>query len=710
MYRTLQMTTVYELTRLHITGPIKPDTPACVILEVAHSLWLDLNWKEIGDLMYIERVVRSIAEYKQPIPSIKEDPPASVSDGATQVSGFKEADVRLLVAFVNPNLDFTWKIKPLLQAFRHLCLFYKVSTPPLPEGEFTVGQKTMSTPLAYNACMLYRLCSYHGIRTTRLTTIEQMAQAARGLTQDPDLLRQQLTVTIRNLPRVALLNLLASPELRVAPSPNLRRPATTPLVCAPALPLPREEHFVEPWGSDKSPERCERSERKLALPSINQDFLTIKALTTAYSHLTDSKHILPRIQPQTQEEAIMLAAVVYGINLTECSNPYEEFAAMKAANLGGASANQYIPTFDEGFQQRYLRNPAWFDVRRTWSARLPGIYTAVHLRDFAQAEGYAPTEFNMRSPEEMMAMSRVLPTFYLGQHPDCDLQHTAIGMVNVTTVHPQLLLTYGISDGGPYTLYTVAELADCFAATRNYSNPEKATELIPTIAIAKLRNIAIHFSGRTRVSARSEVKRGRGETPPVPTEVEVNYLHLLTVMDEVDLYSKANSLVARQLTKHYTEGDEKTRAAIGDVLTSLLHMAYYMRGWKATPDNYDIPISRNKTTFPSAAQGQVYLNAEKAIKDFEASVDQLKPELRTFIRTLPLMNIALESDRVTFQASTSRDQGRTIFERVAIVKAGTSDYSCIRMSSGRFAASACYYMIACKMAPPFNPKLLADVS
>ncbi|CAH6418519.1 Hypothetical protein POVN_LOCUS236 [uncultured virus] len=687
------MTTTFELHRINICGPIKDDTPACVIFEVAHCLRLQIDWDKINVPQYVDNVLRSISGIK--VNTVTEN-----AYKAPAEHGFP-LDPELLsfmASFVNPNDRVNWKHKPLIRAFRHLCRFYKVTTPPQLESKFVIGDKTMDQPEAYNACMLYRLCTYHGIRTWRQMTIEQMGHAMRDYYQDPAPLRERLIAAIGSLPHAKLINLSMSPDLRVAPSPSIRHPhARDQPITVESLPLPSIATETESGE--------EKKVKKSTFPNINPENTSTKALVDAYTRVVDLKHILSRVQPISQDEAIMMGAVVCGVNLTECSNPYEEYMALKDASLNGTDENRYIPTYDEVFQKRYLRNVAWFDVRQTWCPRLSSIYTPDQLTQFALAEGYTQTEVKGQDIVQLLAMARVMPTFYLGRHPDCTQDDTNVGGIEVCTINPQLLITYGIADGGPYALYTIGELCDCWLNTRSYSNPQNVRELISKTALEKLRNIA-----RERVRPKEGQPPRMGRTSIVMlNEVEAGYRRLLDVMEEVDSYAIATSEKAKQLNRYYAHGDEKQKDAIVLCLTNLLHMAYYMRGWKVN-GNDEIPIGRDKTQFPNELQGQVDMLSTESIMKFEKDINRLPFEVRQFFRTLPLMKIATQGTEIKFEAAAGADEGKTVIDRIAIVKAGTSVFSCIRMSSNWFAASAYYYMVAIGLPAPFLPRQLASIT
>jgi len=680
--------TFYELHRKHITGPIREDTPGCVILEIGQSLRIQVDWNQVGVGSHINAVINSISTIREESVKEAEYPPHD--------HGFSEDKLGHIAQFVNGNHDIVWRYKTLIVAFRHLCKYYKTAVPQLPDVPFIIGQKTMSTPLAYDACMLYRICVYHGVKTTRMTTVEQMGQAVKGLHQTCDSLHLQIMTTLKTLSKVALINLIMSTEMRVAPSPNIKHvKAQDVALLVETLPLPSD---------------CKSETR--VMPSAGE--LNQNQMTLAYKRLTNVQHILPRIDPMSQEEAVMMAAIVYGINLVECPNPYNEFMVMKRDSLSGTADNLYVPV-DKIFHERYMTNRDWFNVRKTWTPHIPNIYTGEQLHKFAFAEGYTTDEVGTRTAGELLHLARITPTFYLGRHPDCKAKRTTVDQDDVLNVRPELLITYGIADPGdaklrdkhPFYLYKISELSDCFQNSKDYTDPARPSEQLSVVAITKLKNISREKLCQLKKTPQPAIKRysavSRQSSPE--TEIETEYKRLIEVMNQVEKLNVANSRQALQLGQFYKRGDEKTKASISDCLTGLLHMSYYMRGWKINGKK-NLPIHKDDTTFPSDQQGQVDLNVTNEIKNFDRCVGDLADDIKVLFRRLPLIGAKSRASEVVFSPSISNDQGITIIDRLNIVKTGTSTYSCIRMSSNWLCASAYYYMLACGMAPPFDIKIL----
>jgi hypothetical protein len=686
----------YELDRCKITGKIKDTTPICVIQEIAKSLAVDIDHNECKKPTYINKLIKYILtvginvitenEYEFP-----------------NTHGFETTHHKMLASFVSGE---KWRLSPLITAFRHLLEYYDTLIPPLPEGNFTIGPKSITNPLSYDACMLYRICEYYNIPTIRETTIEDMSQSVKLLSKDPESVREDLIKTINNMSLGSLIGIYMSNAMKLNKI-NINK------------------------TSKKTANYITNNiiENKISFPNINYDNLEIKDLEKAHSNVTIYENILPRVQPQSQEEAIMMAAIVFGINLTECINPYEEYMLFKS--LG----NRYIPGYDEKFKKRFLTNPEWFNIRRVWTPKIPKMYTNEHLFIFAQAEGYIPPSFDNNTAEQAMHLSRCTPTFYLGRHPDAVKLFTPIELESVYAVNPKLLITYGIVSSSEFVIYKVSELTSCFLEYKVYCNPENLSEQISKVAIRKLKNIineqlgiiidnpvipAINknninrrgFEGAINDMINTNVNKSviNQLKPKLITEVQVLYKQLLDSMDMVELYSKIKSINSDKMVLLYRKSDENIKENIKQCFIDLLHIGYYMRGWKVGNNNAD-PIRSEQTGSDDDMATLIELNVTKAIAEFENNCNKLPEDIRKCFETLPLIKVNKRDNEVEFIMSNDKNKGLTVMDRIKIVKTNRADdvNACIRISSNYMCGSAYYYMGCIGLPPPFDIKEIMDV-
>lgn len=674
-----------ELNRLRVTGPLTLTTPTCVIAEVATTLRIGIDVGKLDSTDYVDKVIKAITSTVA-IPRIKY--PQKDRDDL----GYSQAEWRMIVGFINADQSVQWKISSLKRAYLHLMRYYNVKEPPLPEEgkDFAIGQQTQDQPETYNACILYRICHYYGIRMTRSTDIRYMGQAVSYLYSESTQLKELLSSQIENLSRSSIINLLMSSDARIAPSPNLKVKAGPMKVVLTTLP---------------------------SLPSWDPDRIDSKLVATKYTALTSLSDLLPRVLPASHEEAIILGAIVYSINLSECINPHAEYLHLRKITGEGVLVNRYVPISDSRFRQRYQVNPKWFDIRVTWTPRIRPIYSEEDLRKFALAEGYSTSEVSSRKALRCLEEARASSTFYVGYHPslvDIDgkggstqrVTHTAIQLTEIKDLPSELILTYGnLSQPDSLTVYSIPELKEWFTRSRNYTDPKDARVTFSKLGVRKLRYICRSYLPRK--NGRSSAAGGS----KCSTEIEKGYLDLAESLEMVEDYLAAGADQAKRLTDLFTRSDEKIQEAIKRTLISLLHLCYYMRGWKCCPENQEPPIGSHETNFDKDYQGQVDLNVTNATLEFERQLENLPPDVKEVFTSLPLIRAQKqEGHGIRFQPTTDKAQGLTVLERIKIVKDGSTVYACIRLSSNLLMASAYYYMLACQMSPPFPIRQLAEIS
>lgn len=230
--------------------------PVIVIREIALSVGIDIPPEENINEERISRMV-SVIERAEPV---------LVSREFTGSMRWLE-DV---ASFVNRGEKF--KKKELLIALEQMVPFLQESSmPSLPTSKpsLTFGPKTRSSPLSYDACMLFRLCSDRKISTTRSTTMEELSKAVMLMSEGTSAL-------------VGRIMVLASANGQTL---------GTLVNCIEML------------------SRCH-----VLLPSLH----------ARGNFLTDTDTLLRRITPQTKEEAVVIGARTLGINIERSSDPLRE--------------------------------------------------------------------------------------------------------------------------------------------------------------------------------------------------------------------------------------------------------------------------------------------------------------------------------------------------------------------------------------------------
>lgn len=719
-----------SLSRLNIIGQITSETPKCVIYEVAESLSYEIARDEERD-SYCEMVIDKIKEKQLEDLEIDEN------------NNFSKEDAAKIIVFVSGTHRDGWTFSNLKLAFKHLQTYSIDRIPEIPSNNFHYGAKSSQFPLNYDACILYRICTYNNIKTTRNMTLEQLAYLVKLLNEDSTDVRNNILTMIRMMPKHQLLTLSLSAELKNPP--NISQKTVNTSI---SLPIP---------GNNMS--SC--------LPDIKRGRLDCDKIISSHKKITDINHLIPRIDPKNHEEAIVLAGLVYGINLTDTINPYREYIEM---TFNGEDV-KYIPTGDSLFKIKYLLNSLWYDARRTWSPYLQSLYTNEQLLAFAKSEGYKELKqddekfANSNNATEFLNMTRVTQTFYLGVHPsiiknesDIDNLRTVVEMEDVFEIGPAKIISFGIADSNEFKLYTAESLTRHFTIHKKFTNPTSPSETFSRSSVSKLKNICREFTG-DREQILSPVSNGRtsilsavetiASIPLLPgfstmansivtfanmfnkaykkeskdstpkninvNELVTDYTELLKAIEAIELLNIATSAHAERLRSLYEDVIYKEH--IERFLFSLLHVGYYMRGWKVQKsssyiDKETVPITSEETNTLRDVHGEIEVNVSDAIRNLEACIKKCPLNIVSDLRSLPLMMSYNDSvnDLITYNPASNPEDGYTILDRIAICKSGTSILSCIRTSSNHFLSSAYYYMCGCGMNPPFNIKRMSKIS
>ena len=666
----------YELSRLNIFGQINDKTPRCVILEIAHCMGCILKEELLEKENYINQIVVTINNYKFKIVNEKEY-------GKNEIHGFSKKDLIYVGQFVNPDVKILWHEKEIIMAFRHLMLFYKNNVNIDEIGEISQGQKTPDSIEAFNCCMLYKLCYFNGIKTNRNTTMTEMSQALRFYKQPSESLRESLNLIINQFPKNELVNLIVSNELKIAPTPNVRS------------------------------SRPKALQHKTIFSKESEVNYSIEELNNAHKNLTDINKLWLIIEPHNHEESIILAAHIYFINLTECRNPYNEYMEMKKISENTVGSNKYMPVDDMEFKRKFLINPTWYNIKKTWTPKIPKLYNNDNLITFAKAEGYEEELKNGREPEEILHESRILPNFYIGEHPDLhkiqkrDVCITSIEMDLSNEINRKLIVSYGIVSDSNFVLYKISELIECFSNSRSFSNPINNTEQFSKQSILKLKNIAIEETKSLIPEQKYLFENPQKKFPR--TEIQELYTKLLQIINEIEEINNNLTPHAKLLVKLFYSVDKKEKKLIEGIIENVLHLGYYMRGWKV--ENNELPISESK--FPSEKQYEVFANTLGSIKKLELSIENLPEKLKKTMEFLPLMKVQKRGSEISFLQSNTKENGFTILDRVKIVKIGEEDedsYSCIRLSSNWFLYSGFYYCKVLNLKEPFDVRRMREIS
>lgn len=614
------------LSRLEITGRIDDSTPYCVLAEIADAHGVSYDPSGFRNPNYIRDLIHHIEN----------------TDIVLVGPPYELRHLQYIVRFVNNRCE--WRRPILNDAFTFLQQ-YRGNYYALPTSQnFGFGLQTPLNTHNFNACVLYKLCRHYGIYVIRDTSIEQMATAIRLLLHPAATLRNLLTERSVQAEKSLLINMLIR-------TPNF------------------SDINISALTMDEGPH--------------SNDSISYDILDTTQRHLREPGRAWKRIVPENNNEAVVLAAINYKMDLTSVASPIHEYQLL--AN------SPYIPS-DERLRIILQRNRNYIRLDVNFNPILPpSLYLEDDLRNLALNEGYLSNDFTHTTVYELLQLAYLSKTFYLGWHPNISNTETFFSCDELSELDENVVICYGCRDGN-LTALRYNELTMAFQTARNFANPLVRGGFFEPIAIRKLKILTSH----TRPGESLSASRERHQ--------------LYTVILDTEIFNDINNERARELRATFLAADASMQQRIQELITYLFEMAMYMRGWMGPRHEY--PIS----SAPSTADQQYLIdqNTGMAMRRFEAGCNDLG-SIGLSISRLPLLKYQSDGSRGggEFVASADISQGFTIMDRISIVREGDTSRntnSCIRLSSNWFAASAYRYMQVLGMVPPFRIENLRSIT
>ena len=388
-----------------------------------------------------------------------------------------------------------------------------------------------------------------------------------------------------------------------------------------------------------------------------------------------------RITPRTNNEAVVLAALNYKIDLSMMQRPLLEYALLET--------QPYIP-HDLRMRRIVQRNSQILRLDVNFNPNLPErLYSEADLRALVMSSGHQAVELITDSPYLLLQMSYATNNFYAGYYPNIVNSETLFSCDDISELDDHVLICYGSRITG-LTALRYSELTQAFNNSRCFRNPlsnERARDhweiFFPANAVRKLKTITSNpIPGESQMAA-----------------AERNALYRAIV--ETELFADGNNIRCRELLEAFNSVDEMTKGCIRNALLKLFELAMFMRGWRRFTA---FPISGNQSV---TDQNQIDANVTEALNIFESTCAAMGP-LGSMLLDLPLLDYRAGE----YVASADASQGYTIRERLAIVKQGDNAAtmnSCIRISSNWLAASAHRYMQVVAMPAPFEIESLRRI-
>ncbi len=609
----------YILNRQRITGKLNEYTPSSVVIEILKSHAICIS-KTINSLEENIKEVNRINEYR--ILTIKEP--------------FSEKELRYLASFVNYDCK-TWTKTSLLASYSHMMNFN-----PKDVSNIVYGQKTYENTDTYNDCMLYAVCKEYNIETRWNMSSMQMITSIQNLSMSLSSLQEQLNAFITKASRYQLVNLL---------------------------------NLIDLNQINKLPEnkQIEIIKTPTTLPPILD--LNINNLNESLERYKNTSYILSRINPISHYDAIILAALIYNINITESKVPFDEFLRIKKVK----DLKYYVP-IDEIFRKRFLKNPIWYDLTMHWEPSLNSIYDVEGLKKLCIYEGFTIEDFRGYSFESLLQISRISLNMFFGKNVYNDEETTPILLHELKDLSNTECITLGNLETKELTTFSLEELANHFRNYKEYKNPLKLDEVLDARIVNKLKLYAINMKNDNMVKA----------------------------IEEVENWKAYSTEFTERLREQYYKNKNIT-----DILYKILECGMYMRGWKVSADTY--PLASISTNHTENLQYQIELNVHNSIDNVFECTKTYNSEVQKLFEELPLVKytVSEKTGERIFIVTPDPEDGKSIFERMSFVKSGDkhkNTKSCIRLSSNILLTSVYFYICALGIHEPFRLEELEYIS
>jgi hypothetical protein len=704
---------VFSLDRRLITGPFDDDVPNCVLVDLAEGN----SWKtprKYPHHLLLENLINGV-------------------ENLTSIVGFTQEDILLaskkdlvkyaskIATFVNPDKTISWSMGGLVNAFKHMIC----SEDEIP-SDFSVGPKTMKNKYTYNACMLYKLCKTNGIETRPTMSIEDMAY------------------------RVKLLYNINSNAVHI--------------------PRQLKDHI----NSDKMNSgllvefMCSNVEDG---EKYNSDESTFENLCAKYDELSDVNKLIARTTPRSHEEAVIITALKYSIDITSSSVPLLELELLDnvvkmSRKTKKYDLTKYLPV-DPDFRKYYKRNPKWFSLKRTYSHKLSMVYMDSALRAFVDSEALSVDDmFDIESLvnsktqlrealKNALYAAKISNTFYFGYHPKATNDTTPIELEDLDDdCDFNCCITHGSDEySDNLVTYKTSELTNHFRTAKMFTNPVKINETFSLCSIRKLKLICKDIIDKDtpkrskRVSSRllpgfttpmastnparmvldsfasaislpqatpkRSKRRSKNHSSLFSETQKSSFLKLLESIEAVEFEMIALTGKAEQIRDIYRNAKDEEKRQIEKSLTALLEAGMCMRGWKVSTSEDKYPLKSIDTVTPIGKQIRVDDETNGSLQNYRESFKNMNSSLRERMKSLPLVRSVFGPEKLEFKQSNTEESGFSIWDRFIIVIQGddsNNPAACIRMTSNWFVSSAYYYMVAIGLPKPFDIMELSNIS
>lgn len=427
------MSEVSTLSRMLIIGDIGPNTPSCVLIEIAKA-------HRVTDCVDLVSAIK-----------VKKVPTVRIP--------YSSRDIKRIATFVNRS--HKWTVSSLLEAYTFLMKF---ATPnyldTVSVSDYSIGEQTPANPESLNSTCLYALCKRRRLKVDRATTCEDMARMLTAYDMSLDRMKDiLLRVISKSQDKSDIINAMS--VFDCIPSKNVE------VVSYSVIEAMNEDYYsLLPITCDQKP----------------------IVLAEVYDRLDELGQRFRRSNEYPEDpddvEAIAIACVKHGIDISSSLSPTRELKAIEEGN----SYKPYCYFMSSRVMDPH-RSP-YLNV--CFNPRLPPeMYTMKQLRRHCLNEGYDERELAMTHPYTLMQTASMCSTFYHGKATDNVQNHTVVMFEDISDIDHSDVVSYGLLEEPKYT-FTYRELITTFDTYKYFKNPidERPEASFTELVINKLARLS----------------------------------------------------------------------------------------------------------------------------------------------------------------------------------------------------------------------------
>jgi len=402
-------------------------------------------------------------------------------------------------------------------------------------------------------------------------------------------------------------------------------------------------------------------------------------------------------EPRTHDEAVLLAAMQYGVDIHTASNPLNEYThlVLSIAEHAGRSRGQiwgcvqYTHPVDPALGAWTTRNPSALSLAHRYIPVFPvELWPHDAAKDLAERWGKSATHAShMMTAQEFLQWRSVAYHFYGGVPCTAVNVQTPVDLTDVAAVPNHDAVAYGNPEQG-YAVMAWQELQQWLENSRQASWPASKGALeIDACALDQLERLAKDRQWYPLVQAVRVVKEDATEERQAVSGFVLAY---------------RNATLSEQQT-------------VDTALWTWLYMGMAMRGWRAHP-----PASP-----AGLAKAALYISTPFPMHDTEVEHgDTLDVRIHRWSELLydalatcsPVWRTRLATARLYlfseghYMPAHDRDQGLTLEDRLRILTRTDNVHACVRLSSNWMCSSAYYYLTQVGCDLPFSIRDLVRIA